>query len=151
MRNPVDPLLSYRGFYGSPLYLPVVPLLERIHAQRPFWFPFYDGTIGPQQTDLGQIVLQEETWLIALLASSSQSAGFVAQFFDTQTQMIFQAQPVNFANLAGSAQQPFYFKKPQKMPSQGQIEARVINLAAAPNAIQIIGLAYRPDPRVKLT
>jgi hypothetical protein len=151
VRNPVNPLLSYRGFFGSPDHLPIVTLLERINAQRPFWFPFYDGTIGPQQTDFGQIVMQNDTWLIALMASSSQAAGFVAQLFDTQTQMEFEDQPISFPIHFGTAQQPFYLKKPQKLPSQGQIEARVINLASAANTIQIIGLAYRPDLRVKLT
>ncbi len=151
MRNPVDPLLPYRGFYGSPDHLPIVPLLEKINAQRPFWVAFYDGTIGAQQTDRGQFIIRDDCWLIALMASSSQAAGFAAQFFNSKRGNLFQETPVNFANGEGTAQKPFYLKKPYLLPSPGQIQSRVINLALASNAIQIVGLCYRPDMRRKLT
>ena len=151
MRNPVNPLLSYRGFFGSPLYLSDVNLLEKLAATRPFWVALYDGTIGAQQTDRGQVIIRDDCWLVALMGSSGQAAGFVAQFFDTQRGKLFQDTPVNFANGEGTAQKPFWLKKPQLLPSPGQVQSRVINLATVSNAIQIVGLAYRPDMRVKLT
>ncbi len=125
--------------------------LGRVMATRPFWFLIYDGTIGPQQTDRGQITVQEDTWLIALMASSQQAAGFAAQLFLPGEETNFQDDDVPNPNMFGNGHRPFYLINPQHIHVGDQLESRIINLATASSAIQLVGLGLRPDTRKKVT
>jgi hypothetical protein len=156
--NPIPQLLNYRGFYGSRYHMVAEPLLDKILATRPFWFLIYDsatgipgGAIGAQQTDRGQVTVQEDCWLLSLMASSSQAAGFVMQLYDTERKINFMDSDVLNVNCCGTAQKQFFLKEPQKFPSGGQLESRIINLATSPNIIQVVGFGLRPDPRKKVT
>lgn len=156
--NPIPPLLSYRNFFGSRDHLPAQPLIDKILATRPFWFLLYDsatgipgGTIGAQQTDRGQVTVQDDCWLLSIMASSSQAAGFVMQLYDTERQINFMDSDILNVNCCGTAQRQFFLKEPQQLPTGGQIESRIINLATVPNAIQVVGFGLRPDPRKKVT
>lgn len=126
-------------------------LLGRVMATRPFWFLIYDGVIGAQQTDRGQITVQEDTWLIALMASSQQAAGFAAQLFLPGEEITLQDDDVPNQDMLGTGQRPFYLLKPQHIHVGDQLESRIINLATAGSAIQLVGLGLRPDTRKKLT
>ncbi|SRR6266446_263017 len=149
--DPIAQLLSYRGFYGSEDHLPSEDLLDSIDSIVPYWFPIYDGTIGAQQTDRGQVIAQEDCWLVSLIASSAQAAGFVAQFFDSERAVTFMNDDILQALGFGTALRQFYLKTPVHIPIGGQLESRIINLAVVPNAIQIIGHGIRPDMRKKIT
>jgi len=148
--NPLPQILPYRGFYGSEASLPDEYLQNLINATRPFWFVIYDGTIGAQQTDRGQVTVQTDCWLLSLIASSQQAAGFVAQLYDAEREVNFMESDVVGVNGFGTAQRQMFLRKPQLLPATGQIQSRVINLATVSNAIQIVGFGYRPDPRKRL-
>jgi hypothetical protein len=157
--DPIAPLLTYRGFFGSEFHLPHEDLLDEIDAIVPYWFPLYDsatslpsGALGAQQTDRGQVIAQEDCWLLSLLASASVAgASFVAQLYDTEREITFMDEDVFNVNAFGTALRQFFLKSPLHIPVGGQIESRIINLAAAPNAIQVIGFGVRPDMRKKIT
>lgn len=125
--------------------------MGRVMATRPFWFLIYDGVIGAQQTDRGQITVQEDTWLIALMASSQQPAGFAAQLFLPGEETNFQDDDVPNPNMLGTSQRPFYLLTPNHIHVGDQLESRIINLATSSNAIQLVGLGLRPDTRKKIT
>lgn len=157
--DPIAQLLTYRGFYGSEDHLPTEALLDEIDAIVPYWFPLYDsatslpsGSLGAQQTDRGQVIAQEDCWIWSLIASASQGANsFVVQLYDTEREITFMDEDVFGGSFAGTALRQFFLKSPVHIPVGGQIESRVINLAAVANAIQIIGFGVRPDSRKKVT
>lgn len=157
--DPIAQLLSYRNFHGSEDYLPSENLLDEIDAYVPYLFPLYDsatslpsGSIGPNQTDRGQIIAQEDCWLVSLMASASVAgSSFTVQLFDTEREITLMDGDIFGANFFGTGQKQFFLKTPIHIPTGGQIEARVINVAAAPNAIQLVGYGVRPDSRKKIT
>lgn len=157
--DPIAQLLTYRGFFGSEDHLPTEELLDEIDAYVPYWFPLYDsatslpsGSIGANQTDRGQIIAQEDCWLVAIMASASiAGASFTFQLFDTETEITMMDEDIFNTNGSGTAQHPFYLKTPLRIPIGGQIQSRIINLSASPNAIQLVGFGIRPDMRKKLT
>jgi hypothetical protein len=156
--DPIAQLLSYRSFYGSEYYLPDESLIDEIEGVVPYWFPIYDsatslpsGTVGAQQTDRGQVIAEEDCWLLSLLASSSQAAGFAVQIYDSELEITFMDDDIVSSLFAGTALRQFFLKTPMKIPLGGQLESRIINLATAPNAIQLIGHGVRPDHRKKIT
>ena len=97
------------------------------------------------------MIAQEECWLLSLIASSSQAAGFAAQIYDSEREVTFMSTDIANAMLAGTALRQFYLKTPVRIPVGGQLESRIINLATANNAIQLIGHGVRPDYRRKIT
>jgi hypothetical protein len=102
------------------------------------------GTIGAQQTARGSVVAPEDCWIEMLVASSSQAAGFAAQFYDTGPQALWSNTPILFNNHFGSGQRPFFLKKPYMLTPNAQLQCRVTNLAAVANAVQLVGWGYRP-------
>lgn len=157
--DPIAQLLTYRGFYGSEDHLPLEALIDEIDAIVPYWFPLYDsatslpsGSLGAQQTDRGQVIAQEDCWILSLIASASVAGqSFVAQLYDSERQITFMDEDVFSGNAFGTGLRQFFLKSPIHIPIGGQIESRIINLAAAPNAIQVIGFGVRPDSRKKIT
>jgi len=157
--DPIAQLLTYRGFFGSEFHLPIEELLDSIDAIVPYWFPLYDsatslpsGLIAAQQTDRGQVIAQEDCWIVSIIASASQGANsFVMQLFDTEREITFMDEDLFSGNCTGTGQKQFFLKTPMHIPVGGQIESRIINLAAAANAIQVIGFGLRPDSRKKIT
>lgn len=157
--DPIAQLLTYKSFYGSEDILPTEALLDEIDAYVPYWFPLYDsatslpsGSVGAQQTDRGQVIAQEDCWIVSLIASASQGANsFVMQLYDSEREFTFMDEDVFSGNCTGSGQKEFFLKTPMHIPTGGQIESRIINLAATPNAIQVIGFGLRPDSRKKIT
>jgi hypothetical protein len=149
--DPIAQLLTYRGFYGSEDHLPTEELVAMLPEPGvPYWFPIYDGTIPPQQTDRGQVIAQEDCWLLSLIASSAQAAGFVARLFDSEREIDFADGDFLNVNGFGTALRQFFLKTPVHIPIGGQLESRIINLATVSNAIQVIGHGVRPDMRKKV-
>jgi hypothetical protein len=161
LRTPHDPIatiLSYRGFFGSEFHLPTEELLDQIDAYVPYFFLLYDsatslpsGSLGPQQTDRGQVIAQEDSWILALMASAAQGVNsFAMQLYDTEREITFMDGDVFSANAVGTAQKPLFLKTPMHIPVGGQIESRIINLSSLANAIQVVGIGVRPDLRKKV-
>jgi hypothetical protein len=147
------PLLSYRGgWLNSRPYLPDMTAIAKLGSSEklmPYAFTVYDsatlagGVLGAQQTDRGKYSTPEECWITHLVASSSQAAGFAVMFYDTDRQELWMAQPILSPNTLGTAQKPFWLRRPYKMPVNAQLQTKVTNLAAAGNAIQIVAWGVR--------
>jgi len=131
MQTHALPMLSYRGPTSSPWSLPDPVLVDKLSGLLPFVFVLLDATIGAQQTERSKFSQPENCYLLALVGSSSQSPGCLVQIYDTVRQQ-------NLEIL------PFYLRKPYQLPAAGQMQLRVINLAAADNQIQLVGWGLRP-------
>jgi len=145
------PLLSYRkGWMDSRNYLPDMTAVARLGFDvMPYAFTVFDsvtlagGVLGPQQTGRGRYATPEQCWVLVLVGSSQQPAGFSAQFYDTDRQELWNAQPVIFSAIVGSAQKPFFLRRPYKMPINAQLQCKVTNLATVGNAIQVVAWGVR--------
>lgn len=130
-------VLSYRKAI-SHVYMPSSEELTQLSGKIPYWWPLLDATVPSQQAQRSKFTAPSGCYATHIVASSSQAAGFALQIFDTECGEIMEDSPIVFPAHAGSAQRPFWLKKVYKLPSDGQIQCRVINLAAAPNAIQVV-------------
>lgn len=131
-------VLSYRKAI-SHVYMPSSKELSALNGKMPYWWPIFDSTIGSQQTLRSKFTVPAGCYFTHIVASSSQAAGFVLQVYDTQRGMIWEDSPTIFsANHTGTAQRPYWMKKVYLLPNDGQMQCRVINLATAPNAIQVV-------------
>jgi hypothetical protein len=136
--NFIPSVLGYRKAI-SHVYLPSIAELAQLDGKIPYWWPIFDATIAAQQAGRNKFTIPDGCYWTHIVASSSQAAGFVLQLYDTERQQIFEDQPtVVNAGHAGSSQRPFWLKKVYKLPANGQMQCRVINLAAVANAVQVI-------------
>jgi hypothetical protein len=140
---PPPEILHYRQT-ASPDYLPDQAELDKLDPRlRPYAFVLFNGSIGAQSTDRFKYASQTEAWILSLVASSSQAAGFAAQFYDTMQQLLWEMSPIPSTLRFGTAQRQFWLKTPYHLPLGGQIQSRIINLANATNAIQIVAWGLR--------
>jgi len=132
-------VLHYRKAI-SHVYMPDTKDLEQLQNKIPYWWPVLDNVaIGSQQAARSKVSMPQGSYATHLVASSSQAAGFVLQLFDTERGEMFEDQPtLRFVNHAGSAQRPFWLRKVYRLPFDGQIQCRVINLAKAVNTVQVV-------------
>jgi len=145
------PLLSYRGGWeNSRDYMPDMTAIAKLGPDvMPYAFTLFDsitlagGVLGPLQSGRGRYATPEQCWVTHLVASSSQVAGFAVQFYDTDREELWMAQPIVFAAGLGSAQKPFWLRRPYAMPVNAQLQAKVTNLATVGNAIQIVAWGVR--------
>lgn len=136
-------VLAYRKAI-SHIYIPDTADLEQLQEKIPYWWPIFDGAVLSQQAGRSKVSMPQGCYATHIIASSSQAAGFVLQIFDTERGEIFEDQPtVRFANHAGTAQRPFWLRKVYRLPSDGQIQCRVINLAKATNNVQVLVCGVR--------
>jgi len=101
-----------------------------------------------------RIVTSTDFWLVALLGSSSLAPGFRMQLYDTAVRLRMPdgsvkkgqrlGDPLNFANELGSAQQPFFLRKPYKFTCRTPVLVRVQNqdVSGATNNIQVVAFGY---------
>jgi hypothetical protein len=154
--NPLVPqILTYRGPYSSPQHLPDPRFLSLLGNKMPFAFVLFDsatlpgGVVGPQQTQRGATSQQPGCWITHLVASSLLVGGgagnFAAMFYDTEREAIWSTMPIDFSNGQGSAQFPFFLKKPYLLPDDGQLQSKVTNLSTVNNIIQIVAWGLRDD------
>jgi hypothetical protein len=130
-------VLPYRKAI-SHVYMPSIEELVQLVGKIPYWWPLFDGSIGAQQAARSKFTVPAGCYATHIVASSAQGAGFALQVFDTESGQIMEDSPAVFPNHAGSAQRPFWLKKVYKLPSDGQIQCRVINLAAVANTVQVV-------------
>lgn len=151
--------LSYRGA-GSWYSLPDQDELNALGPNMlPFGFvPFSSvdmvpgGTVGIGATAYGAMTQEDDCWITHLTgsvinpASPGASGGnFTVQFYDSERQALWMAQPFFFNNIMGSAQKPFYLRRLYKLPAQGQIKCSVVNLSPYAAEIQIVAWGLRRD------
>ena len=126
----------------SHVYMPDVFELSQLVGKLPYWWPVFDsaqtGAIGAQQAARSKFTAPEGCFVTHIVGSSSQAAGFALQLFDTERGEIMEDTPVVFGSHVGTAQRPYFLKKVYRLPSDGQLQCRVINLAAAPNNVQVV-------------
>lgn len=150
----VRPWLNYRGPYGSPYYMTLMRELEALPGGNkyfPFAFVLFDsatqllptGTVGAQQTALGKYTQPADCFLTSLVGSSGQAAGFTVQIYDTDRQVLWNDQPINFGNALGSAQHQAYLKRLYRLPANKQLQCQVTNLSTLANAIQVVAWGVR--------
>lgn len=144
----VPEILTYRKDLASHFYLPYQMELEIKGApnKMPFWWELYNGTIGPQQTDFGNVSTPPGCWILGLLASNTgvgAPGSCTVEMWDAQREELLQSQPIVSTVAFGTANYPFWLKKLYKMPDNGQVQTRVINLATVQNAIQIVAFGLR--------
>lgn len=139
-------VLGYRKAI-SHVYLPNTSELQQLSGKIPYWWPLLDtaqlglpgNVLGPQQAARSKFTVPDGCYWTHITGSSSQAAGFVLQIYDTDRQMIFEDSPTTISvNHLGSAQRPFWLRKVYKLPANGQMQCRVINLAQAAAAIQVV-------------
>lgn len=131
-------VLGYRKAI-SHVYMPTIDELSQLSGKMPYWWPLFDATVGAQQAGRNKFTIPEGCYWTHIVASSSQAAGFVLQMYDTDRQQIFEDSPTTVSpNHSGSAQRPFWLKKVYRLPASGQMQCRVINLAVAASAIQVV-------------
>ena len=135
--NFIPNVLGYRKAI-SHVYMPTVEDLATLRGKIPYWWPLFDGSIGAQQAARSKFTAPDGCYVTHIVASSAQAAGFALQVFDTERGEIMEDSPAVFPNHAGSAQRPFWLKKVYRLPSNGQIQCRVINLATVANAVQVV-------------
>lgn len=131
-------VLPYRKSI-SHVYMPHDADLAQLQDKIPYWWPVLDAAVGSQQAARSKVTMPTGCYATHIIASSSQAAGFVLQIFDTERGEMMEDAPIVInSNHAGTAQRPYWLRKVYRLPSDGQIQVRVINLAKATNNIQVV-------------
>ncbi len=145
-RHQLDIILPRRKL-ASRAYAPGPRAREGLQFKVPRWYVFnftgvgqVAGTLGPRQASEARVVTGRNFYLLAIIATSTQVAagGFRAQFYDARRKKRFSDRGINFANLAGSAQNPFLERRPYFIPAQSPILMRAQNLETVANQVQIV-------------
>lgn len=152
----VPPKISYRG-WESMWAMPDLRELADLGPTIIYAFPIFDSIdalaapVGPGATAYATTTTEDDCWAWALTGSMYNPAthalagNFSFQAVDSQREKLWTPQPIFFGSAVGSAQKPFLFRKPYKMPSQAELKVAVINLSAFAAHIQVIAWALRPD------
>jgi hypothetical protein len=166
----VPSIVPYRKF-ASRIFLPYThELLEAGSGNAmPFGFVAFDcldvglpNGIASQDVAYGNVTQPGECWLTHLTASSWLTAGgtqadgitagnFAVQFYDADRQKLWSEVPIPVANALGgfgsvgpaSGFLPLYLKRLYRMPTNGALQARVINLSTDTNRVQIVAWGIR--------
>jgi len=123
----------------------------------PFWMKVFDQTLAANLSSEDHATVQFRFWIVAIQTSASAGslAGsnqpFGLQLFHTKTDAQgnqsgarHQLFPIDAGNFAGTAQRGGYLYKPKFVADGTEIIARVQNLQASDNAIQIVLFGYIP-------
>jgi len=152
----VPPKISYRG-WESMYAMPDMRELAALGPTIPYAFPIFDsidvigGPVAAGQTSYGNTTQEDDCWIWALTGSSYNPAShalagnFSVMVYDAERKELWMKQPILFGSAIGSAQKPFLFRKPYKMPTQAELKTQVLNLSTFQTHIQIIAWGLRPD------
>lgn len=136
--------------------------LAALKNTMPFWLNIFDQTLTALQSGEDRIAVQFKFWWLATMCSITAGAlagsnqPFGLQLFhsrlnpDTgeQTGLRHQLTPIDAGNYLGTAQRPAYLRKPKFLDDGTELMARVQNLQASSNVIQIVLLGYIPGGSV---
>jgi len=152
------PVFDANRFLRNPIRLPMPKDVTGLQNGKPFWIPIYDttsvnastgGVLGANLSGENNYQLAIDwTWLACVASFSQGSAAsppFSFQLFRTTTDaqgaqqgFRYQKTPIDAQCLFGTAQKPFYLRKPVFLPAGTELICRVQNLQAASNAIQVV-------------
>ena len=155
----IAPIYSLRPWQRNrnPVRVPDRHALAPLALCQPFWMKVFDQTLGANLSSEDHATVQFRFWLVAILASVSagdligSNQPFGLQLFHTKTDSQgnqsgarHQLFPIDAGNYSGTAQKPAYLRQPKFFADGTEIIARVQNLQASDNAIQIVLLGYIP-------
>jgi len=122
----------------SPLYLPDPAKLLNLPPGDRRWQVF-ELALAAQQTQNLTVTFGRRTWLLALMGSFNQSAGFKATFTDARKRRnIFATTRELFYNLVGTASNPAWLTTPYKMEANTPLFIRVTNVAAVAGTGELV-------------
>lgn len=121
----------------SPLYLPEPEKLLTLPPGVPQW-QVYELNLGSQKTVNLTVSFGRRAWLLALIGSYSQAAGFKATLYDARKKQALSTTRLNSANLVGTAQNPAWFPRPIELAPNSPLFLRVTNLATAAATGEIV-------------
>lgn len=112
----------------SPLYLPDPQTLLSLPAGKPNWQVF-ELALAPQQTANLTVTFGRRAWILALMGSYSQAAGYKAILYDAQRKRAYSTTREQGANLVGTARNPAWLPTPAELEPNTPLFIRVTNLA----------------------
>ncbi len=134
---------------ASGAYLPGSRERRQLAGASAFWYAL-NFNLGPPKTAQSRFSVLSEFLVAALLSSasaggSSASPGYRLHVLTTPENGRPQKSSilaVNDVNYAGSAKNPFFFRKLVALPARTSVLVQVQNLQAAPNSIQLVFQGY---------
>lgn len=136
----LSPQRTLRGgaYYLNPRQRAVVS--HGVPRLEPYWLVM-DFTLASRKSDRQQVVPEGEFALLAMSAVSVDAVTNAASDFAAHLWQVvserrgyrFTRNPVNFANLLGSGQRPFLFRRPYFTPHLQPIRCQATDLSAAAN------------------
>ncbi len=143
-RHQLDIILPRRKM-ASVAYAPGPRAREGLAFKVPRWYVLNftgvgqaAGTLAAREAAEARVVTGRNFYLLAIIASSAQVAGFRAQLMDAGRKRKFSDRGLDFGNLAGTAQNPFLLRRPYFIPQRTPIISRAVNLAIVANQVQIV-------------
>jgi hypothetical protein len=122
----------------SPLYLPDPEKLLTLPPGEPRW-QVYELAIPAQQTQNITVNFGRRSWILALLGSFSEEAGYKATFTDGKTRRnIFGTTRELFYNLVGTASNPAWLDTPYEMQPNSPLFIRVTNVATTAGTGELV-------------
>lgn len=129
----------------SPLYLPEAEELLSLPDGVRQW-QVYELSLNPQQTVNLTVVFGRRAWLLALMGSYSQAAGYKALLYDAKRKLPFATTRELGLNLVGTARNPAWFPQPLELNPNSPLFLRVTNLATVAATGEIV-LYYHLEDR----
>jgi hypothetical protein len=133
--------LTYRKL-ASAGYVPGEVSRSFLKLKVPAWYPV-NFSLAARLNAEDRIITSTDFWLTCLIGTSSLAAGFRLQMYDSAVSLRL-GDPLNFANCLGSAQRPFFLRKPYKFTCRSPVLIRVQNqdTSGATNLIQVVAFGY---------
>lgn len=132
-------LMTPRRTLASSAFLPNATEQHALPAgQQPYWHVM-NYSLAARGSDDSDILPDNSFTLLAILGSSTGVGR--TQFYqviDGESGARMSRVGVNFANVLGSAQNPFLLKKPYRMPDRMQLLNRTGDLSNAANTVQVV-------------
>ena len=121
----------------SPLFLPNPEKLLALPPGDRLWRVF-DLALGAQQSQNLTVTFGQRAWILALMGSFDQNAGFRAILFDAARKRAFGTTRELSINLVGTARNPAWLPTPAELDPNTPLFVRVTNLAAVAGTGQLV-------------
>lgn len=145
---PFPPLGAWqsRRTLASAPFVPPQWARESITGAHVFWYQFPELTLAASQTQLARISTSEDFWLLALLShGSGDSPGnrgsFRFMLYEESSYKPMQV-AVNQNNAAPNAREPMLLRMPHFIAGGTMVGARIQNLTAAQNVVDLCLFGY---------
>jgi hypothetical protein len=130
----------------SALFLPDPEKLLTLPPGDPRW-QVYELDIAAQSTQNITCNFGRRSWILAVMGSYSEDAGFMATFFDAMKRRnIFGTTRELSFNLVGTPQSPAWLPTPYEMDPNSPLFIRVTNLAAVEATGELVIYSHMEGP-----